>query len=161
MNIEEARAVVAEGDAKYGRAFQLLCDWQYHALEALRDGGANSKDGFERMVAVPHDRIAVDGGKSGPWIGVRTLLDVEVIDSQAVAAVLTKFALPGHPGWASYSFPLLPPAFIKLCRLPCRPPPEPRLARALALRHAAWPLCTSPFVFPSHHLDRGTGQLHW
>jgi hypothetical protein len=85
MDIESARKVVAEGDAKYGAVFQQLCDWQYNAFQVLRDRGAISNEGFARIVAVPPGRNVPTGGKGGPWIGVRTLTDKEVIDTGAVA----------------------------------------------------------------------------
>ncbi len=97
MDIETARAAVAAGDAKYGRVFQELCDWQYRAFERLRDDGAISKKGFDRMVAVPHGRIVVDGARGGPWIGARTLTDGEVIDSGAVACFVFHESINTQP----------------------------------------------------------------
>jgi len=96
MKIEMARAIVAAGDTKYGAIFQQLCDWQYRALERLRDDGAISKEGFDRIVAVPAGKSVTDGGKGGPWIGARTLTDAEVIDREVVALYVLREALPAH-----------------------------------------------------------------
>jgi hypothetical protein len=95
MDIETAKTVVAAGDTKYSRAFQLLCDWQYSTLEGLRNDGAISEEGFDRMVAVPRGRIVADGGKGGPWIGIRTLTDGEVVNGEAVAVLVVREALNG------------------------------------------------------------------
>lgn len=96
MNLEEAEAIIAAGDKKYGRAFQMLCDWQYNGLELLRDKRAISHAGFERMVTVPQDRKVAEGGRGGPWIGSRTLSDAEVIDNWAVARFVFQEALDAH-----------------------------------------------------------------
>ncbi len=107
MDIETARVVAAAGDAKYGRAFQLLCDWQYRAFERLRNDGAISEEGFNRMVAVPQGRIVADGGRGGPWIGIRTLKDGEVIDIDSVATYVlreAREALPVVMGDVFYPF---------------------------------------------------------
>jgi len=110
MDIETARAVVAAGDAKYGKVFQQVCDWQYSAFESLRASGAISKEGFDRMVAVPQGRIVVDGGRGGPWIGARTLTDGEVIDSGAVANYVLREASEAAAAMSAVFYPFLAPS---------------------------------------------------
>jgi len=120
-------------------AFQMLCDWQYHALESLRETGAISKIGFERMVEVPHDRMVVDGGKGGPWIGVRTLLDIEVINSSAVATFVLREIRNGRPAVMGLVFlPLIAPGVFR----------DLNDCRAYLRRKLGWlgrSLCASPF----------------
>ena len=84
VDIEKAKAVIADGQDKYGDAFQHLVDWRNGTLKWLGDGGIHAKDKVQKLIdenqsTIPGYRRMDDGsykpvstGKPGIWNPIKT-----------------------------------------------------------------------------------------
>lgn len=84
VDIDKAKAVIADGQGQFGEAFQHLVDWRNGTLKWLGDGGVHNKEKMQKLIeenqsTIPGYRRMDDGsyqpvstGKPGIWNPIKT-----------------------------------------------------------------------------------------